>query len=267
MASGGKEHRMVFDVRGKRRGVVKVVYAILAVLMGLSLFLLGAGGSLSSLFGGGSSTGSATTQFVEQAEGIERRLVKNPGDSDLLGNLTRVRINAGNSAVVEDSSTGVREYTAESREEFEKASAAWTEYLKATDNPSAGIAKVIAPTLNFLRETSRTPSEFKANSRATVEAQRLVAKQTPNLNSLSTLALYTFFTFEYATAEEIGDEAAKLTNSKPERESLEKLLEEYRKAAVASEKRIEEFEKAARSGSTESLENPLGGLGGGGLSE
>ena len=31
MAQGNKEHRMVFDIRGRRRHVVKVVYAILAV--------------------------------------------------------------------------------------------------------------------------------------------------------------------------------------------------------------------------------------------
>ena len=31
---------MVFDIRGRRRHVVKVVYAILAVLMGASLFLV-----------------------------------------------------------------------------------------------------------------------------------------------------------------------------------------------------------------------------------
>ena len=40
MAQGGKEHRMVFDIRGRRKHVVKVVYAVLAVLMGASLFLV-----------------------------------------------------------------------------------------------------------------------------------------------------------------------------------------------------------------------------------
>ena len=35
MANKDGERRMVFDTGGRRKGVVKVVYAILAVLMGL----------------------------------------------------------------------------------------------------------------------------------------------------------------------------------------------------------------------------------------
>jgi len=38
MADG--ERRMLFDIRGRRKNVVKVVYAILAVMMGASLFLV-----------------------------------------------------------------------------------------------------------------------------------------------------------------------------------------------------------------------------------
>ena len=40
MAQGNNEHRMVFDIRGRRRHVVKFVYAILAILMAGSLFLV-----------------------------------------------------------------------------------------------------------------------------------------------------------------------------------------------------------------------------------
>ena len=50
MASGDGEHRMVFDIRGRRRHVVKVVYAILAVLMGLSLFLVTGAVNIGSIF-------------------------------------------------------------------------------------------------------------------------------------------------------------------------------------------------------------------------
>ena len=38
MADG--ERRMLFDIRGRRKNVVKVVYGILAVMMGASLFLV-----------------------------------------------------------------------------------------------------------------------------------------------------------------------------------------------------------------------------------
>ena len=54
MAGGGKDQRrMVFDIRGRRKNVVKVVYAALAILMGASLILVaGPGINFGSLFGG-----------------------------------------------------------------------------------------------------------------------------------------------------------------------------------------------------------------------
>ncbi len=53
MAQGNNEHRMVFDIRGRRRHVVKAVYAILAILMAASLFLVTGAINLNSIFGTG----------------------------------------------------------------------------------------------------------------------------------------------------------------------------------------------------------------------
>jgi hypothetical protein len=270
MAKGGKnEHRMVFDVRGKRRGVVKVVYAILAVLMGLSLFLLSAGGSLSSLFGSGSSTTSATKQFDEQAERIEIKLKKTPDDPDLLGNLTRTRVNAGNSAVTQ-TSTGEVGQTVESVQQLNMASAAWSEYLKATDEPNLGLAQLMSNALFTLANTSRTTAEAEANIEAATEAQEMLAKNRPSVGSWSTLALYTLYTFDYSAAEAAKKEALALMNSKFERESFENQYEEIEKRAREFQKQTKEAEKIQKEGAQanpESLENPLGGLGGSSLGE
>lgn len=259
---------MVFDVRGKRRGVVKVVYAILALLMGLSLFLLGAGGSLSSIFGGGSSTSSATKAFEEQAQRIERKLVKNPEDPDLLLNLTRTRVNAGNSAVGL-TSTGEPAQTLESQEQFNKASAAWSEYLEATDEPNSGVAQLMSNTLFTLAGISRTSAEAEANIKAAAEAQAIVAEKRPSVGSLSTQSLYLLYTFDYAEAEKVKKEAIALTTSKFERENFENQYEEVEKRAKEFQKQLKEAEKARKEGAKanpESLENPLG-LGGTQLGE
>lgn len=260
---------MVFDVRGKRRGVVKVVYAILALLMGLSLFLLGAGGSLSSIFGGGESSNSATKTFEEQAQRIERKLVKSPEDPDLLLNLTRTRVNAGNSAVAV-SSTGEQGQTLESQEQFNKASAAWSEYLEATDEPSSGLAQLMSNTLFTLAGISRTSAEAEANVKAAGEAQTIVAEARPSVGSLSTQALYLLYSFDYAGAEKAKKEAIALTNSKFERENFENQYEEVEKRAKEFQKQLKEAEKAQKQGAKanpESLEsNPLG-IGGATLGE
>ncbi len=259
---------MVFDVRGKRRGVVKVVYAILALLMGLSLFLLGAGGSLSSLFGGGSSTSSATKAFEEQAQRIERKLVKSPEDPNLLLNLTRTRVNAGNSAV-SLGPNGEQAQTLESQDQFNKASAAWSEYLEATDEPNSGVAQLMSNTLFTLAGISRTPAEAEANIKAAAEAQALVAEKRPSVGSLSTWALYLLYAFDYTKAEEVKKEAIALTNTKVEREGFENQYEEIEKRAKEFQKQLGEAEKAQKQGAkanSESSQNPFG-VGGSTLGE
>jgi hypothetical protein len=268
MASGDKEHRMVFDIRGKRRNVVKVVYAVLAVLMGLSLFLVTGLGSLGSLFGGGSESGNGAVVYEEQAERLERKLVKSPEDADLLLALTRAQLNAGNQTV-EQNSEGATVITVETVQKYREASDTWSEYLKATNEPSPSGAQLIAPTFVTLAETSRSGSEYEENMRAAAEAAEIIAEQRPNLNSLSTLAYYQYFAFDKPAAEKARAEAVALTNGKIERENLENQLDEYKKRGGEVEKQLKAFEAAnkASGAGKESLENPFGGLGGTSLGE
>ena len=91
MASGRNERRMVFDIRGRRRHVVKFVYAILALLMGASLFLVVGPVNIGSLLGTSRGTSSAASGLEEQAARVEHRLLKSPEDPDLLLSLTRAR--------------------------------------------------------------------------------------------------------------------------------------------------------------------------------
>jgi hypothetical protein len=263
MADG--ERRMLFDIRGRRRNVVKFVYAILALLMAASLILLAGPGLFGG--GGGGSGGEATKQLEEQAERIERKLAKSPNDPNLLLNLTRIRVSAANAQSEVNPTTGEALLTLQSREEFEKASAAWSEYLEATNEPSAGGAQLITPALFSLAQTSRSYNEALSNMKAAAESQKIVAEQRPSLGSLSTLALYTLFTGDYRAAEEAKKEAAKFANTKVERENLEKQFEEVRKRANEFQKQVAESEKAAKAAGggagKEALQNPLGGLGGG----
>jgi hypothetical protein len=271
MASNDGEHRMLFDIRGKRRHVVKVVYAVLAVLMGASLFLVVGPLNVGELFNSDSASNSeAAKSFEEQADRIEAKLKKDPDDANLLLALTRARITAGNT-LTEVSPTGQRTISEEGYQHYLKASQTWDEYLKATDEPSPGLAQLTAPMFFTLAETSGG-NEIEANIEAAAQAQRIVAKQRPNLNSLSTLAIYTMFTFDYEGAEKAGAEAQKFAQTKFERENVENELKETRQRAEEFEQRVKAYERqvkkvqAAGGGGAapEALENPFGGLGGGG---
>ncbi|MEX2106965.1 MAG: hypothetical protein WD810_08720 [Solirubrobacterales bacterium] len=264
MASGDKEHKMLFDIRGKRRNVVKVVYAILALLMGLSLLIL-AGPGIGNLFNGGGEGSEAASQLEDQAARIERKLVKDPENPDLLLSLTRTQVATANALSETNPTTGEALLTVESRQQFEKASATWSAYLEATDEPSAGGAQLISPALFSLAQTSRTSNEAEANIKAAAEAQGILAEQRPSLGSLSTFALYTLYTFDYKGAEKALNEAKGYANSKFERQNLENQFEEIEKRAREFQKQLVEANKAAKQGGAgpESLQNPLGGLGGG----
>jgi DNA repair exonuclease SbcCD ATPase subunit len=267
MAQGGKEHRMVFDIRGRRKYAVKVVYAVLAVLMGASLFLVVGPLNIGELFNSnGSAGGEVAKPYEEQAEKLEAKLRKAPEDPDLLLGLTRARVTAGKTMVTAEPT---EEAVLKALQQYQLASSAWSEYLEATKEPSAGVAQLMAPALfSLASEGSRTYPEAQGNIEAASQAQMILAEQRPTLNAYSTLALYTYFTGDYKSAEAAQAKAAKLTREKFEREQLDKQMEEVKKNAEKFQKerkRIAAAEKAAaksNKGNPESLQSPSTTLGG-----
>jgi len=270
MAKGDKEHRMLFDLRGRRkRNVVKVVYATLAVLMGLSLFLVVGGFNLAELFNNGGSAGEAAEQFEEQSERIEAKLKKDPEDPDLLVALTRAQINTGNSLVTVEPN-GQQVLTLGAVQEYQKANDTWTKYLKATDEPTVSLALLVGPTLFRLAENSRSLQEARRNVTGAAEAQKIVAEQRPSINSYSTLAYYTYFTGDFKAAEEAEKKAEGFAKEKGEKESIQKQLGEVRQRAKQFDKEIKKAEQQTKAGGggeggapeeepLEEGQNPLGG--------
>lgn len=268
MASGGDEHRMVFDLRGRRRGVVKVIYAILAVLMAASLLLVVGPFSIGEIFNSNTANNSEIAEsFEQQAERLERKLAKEPGNPDYLLGLTRARINAGNARAERNEATGEIAITVEGRQQLQKAAAAWAEYLDATDKPNAGAAQLASNTLFTLAQTSRTTTEATNNIEAAAQAQLIVAKQRPSIGSLTTAAFYTLYAFDWKQAEQLRDQALAEANTKAERRSIERQYDEIEKRAREFQKQVKEAEKVTRGQGKEALQNPLGGLGGATLTE
>ncbi|HWN73809.1 MAG TPA: hypothetical protein VNN15_08395 [Solirubrobacterales bacterium] len=268
MAQGGKEHKMLFDIRrGRRKTAVKVVYAVLAVLMGLSLFLVVGPVNIGEIFGSnGGGSSEVIKSYEEQAERTEAKLRKDPENPDLLLALARTHVTAGNTL---RSGEGVSEEDlVEALQQYQQASSAWSEYLEATEEPSAGVAQLMAPALLALAEASRSTTESASNVKAAAEAQKIAAEQRPTLNSLYTLSLYTYFTGDYAAAEKAEAEAVKQTKAKFERESVEKQLKEAKERSEKFLKEVKKVEAAenaaakANNGKTPNLSgsaNPLNG--------
>lgn len=255
---------MLFDTRGKRKHVIRVVYAVLALLMGASLFLVVGPVNLAELFGNASSTSSATKVLEERVERIESRLAQNPQDEQLLLELTRAQINAGNSQLEPRvSETEVPPITVAARRDFDAAAETWDRYLKQTDEPSPVGAQLVAGTFFRLAESSTTVPEAQENVEAAAAAQRIAAEERPSVGSLSTLALYEFFAGNFAAGDKATKEAAAKAPAKSEAKAVEAQLAEFRKRGKEFEKQKKEVAKLEREQGKESLQNPFGGFGGG----
>ncbi len=262
MASSG-ERRLLFDTRGRRKHVIRVVYAILALLMGASLFLVVGPVNLGALIGNSGSSSSASKVLEEQAERLERRLARNPDDEQLLLALTRAQINAGNSQLERTSETEAPTITAEAKQNFEAAGETWRRYLKqAGDEPSPTAAQLVASTYFLRAESSTGVSEAQENVSGAARAQSIVAERSPSLGSFSTQAIYEYFAGNFAAGDKAAKQAVAEVSSKSEAKGVEEQLAEFRKRGEAFQKQKKEISKIESESSKSSLQNPFSGFGG-----
>lgn len=264
MANKSGERRLLFDTRGRRKHVIRVVYAILALLMGASLFLVVGPVNIGSLLGNSTSGGSAAGVFHEQSERLEQRLAQEPDNEQLLLSLTRARINAGNAQIEVGSETELPTIPPAAHEDFDAASEAWSRYLKqAGDEVNASAAQLVAGTFFRLAESSAVPAEVVSSIEKAAQAQQIAAKERPNIGSLSTLAIYSYFNGDFAIADKATKQAAAHASSNAEAKSIEKQLAEYRKRGKEFTKRKQQVAKVQKELNKEQLKNAFGGTFGG----
>lgn len=256
---------MLFDLRGKRKRFIQVIYALLAVLMGGGLIFFGIGSDVQGgLFDAFSDSSGSGSSFSSDADEVEKKLKKDPNNEDLLAQLVRLRYTAGNSGIQVDSS-GRQVVTADARGEFEKAADAWDRYLKAAQGePNPNVAQLAANLSFLLAQTSTGADEADANLERAAEAQKVVAQNRPSVGSLSTLSTYLYFTLDFKGGDAAKQKALAEAPSKGQRKSVEQQLASVRKSAKAFEKQQQAAKKASGKQGGEALENPLGGLSGGG---
>jgi hypothetical protein len=251
---------MLFDIRGRRKHVVRVVYAILALLMGASLFLVVGPFNIANLVGSNSTT-SAGKVLDEQAERLERKLRAEPDNEDLLASLARTRISAGNALTKVSPETGAKLLPPEGQQEFERAAATWQRYLKQANSVNASVAALMASGFFTLAETSSGFEEVVANVGKAAATQSLAAEAGPTVHALSTLAIYQY----YAGKFKAGDEAARKAEAKvpkAEAKEVKKEMGQWRSRAKSFEQQKQEFAKQEKEHGKESLQKPFGGLGG-----
>ncbi len=251
---------MLFDIRGRRKHVVRVVYAILALLMGASLFLVVGPVNIGGLIGNTAST-EASKIFDEQAERVEAKLRREPDNPNLLLTLTRARAGAGNALLEVNPQTGEPTVNAEAQQDFDRAAEAWSRYLKQTDTANSSAALLMANTYFTLARSGTELEEIVDDLDDAAAAQRLATEARPSVGLLTTLATYEYLAGNFKAAAKAGREATSKATGQ-EKKQVEEQLTEYRQRGKQWESEKKRAAKAEKEQGKEALQNPFGGLGG-----
>ncbi len=111
---------MLFDLRSPgRRNLIRVVYALLAVLLGGGLVFFGIGGSGGGLFSdvGGGGGGDGGNPFEDDINAAEERLQTNPQDTAALAELIQLNYQAGSNQIEVNQETGAQSLTSEGEQQ------------------------------------------------------------------------------------------------------------------------------------------------------
>lgn len=215
---------MLFDLRGRRRRVVQVVYLTLALLLGGGLVLFGIGGEVSggllnAFQGGGGNTGDSALR--DRVERQEERLAASPRDERVLQNLVRDYYSLATSQ--RDSSTvGFPE---DARDELAKAGTYWQQYVEAADEPSADTATVA---LQVYDEAALDrPKEQQ-------RAAQILAQEANDTVSYLRLVQIASHAGDGRTADLAGQKAVELA-PRPQRKAVQQQVEAIKKQAQEEE--------------------------------
>jgi hypothetical protein len=253
---------MLFDLSsGRRKRVVQVVYATLAILMGGSLVLFGIGsdapgGILDALGLGSNSTNDSDPRYEQQIEDAESTLETDPENPAALLELARYKALTGQAIVAEntDPETGAVQSVPEAESNFNDAADAWNRYLEtkpAKPDPTVAATMVQA---------------FVAvgDAEGATKAQEIFAAEQNVPSAYANLALYAYSAFDFKTGDEASDKAVQLSEP-ADRKEMRKQLDDLAERARKFKK---QEDKAAEAGGKEAGEaqitDPFGALGGSG---
>lgn len=253
---------MLFDIRGRRRRFIQVIYVFLALLLGGGLVLFGIGGDaqggLGAIFGlDQNSGGTGNPDYDNQIESAQERLEVDPEDQAALLQLARFQFLAGNDATETDDQGRVA-FTEEAEDRFQQATDAWERYL-ATDprSPDDSAASLIFQAYSRLASTSELPDPQVLEGAQKTAA--IIAEERPSVNSFLQLAAYSYFSGEVKAGDAAAEKAIAEAGDDVDEDALKSLksqLKQIKQTGKALQAQID----ATRPGE-EDLENPLGGLG------
>jgi tetratricopeptide (TPR) repeat protein len=236
---------MLFDLKGRRKNVIKVTYLILAILFGGGLVLFGVGSN--QVQGGlvdailGNDSGSDTSAFEDQVTRAERAVRIRPKDERGWLALARAEYNLAVSGDNFDRTTGFKKGALD---ELEKAAQAWERYLRLDPKrPDAGTATLMVQAYAALIQFGPESSALDRFQQA-AKTQRIVAEERPSPIAYYQLAAIYYAIGKIASGDRAAAQAVKLTPS-DQRNTVRAQLADARKQGLTTKKQLKKAETQA----------------------
>lgn len=250
---------MLFELGGKRKRLIQVIYVCLAGLMFIALVGFGIGGATSggifdALGIGGGSTAS-NPQYDQQISRAEQALATNPKDEQALLLLARTHFLAAQSTVQVDAQ-GRQTLTAETLKGYQAATAAWERYLKTNPKqPDDGVAALMVRAYSSSAGLDQT--DLASDLKGAFIASQIVAEARPSVGTDAQLATYAFLAGE----DKVGAAAEKRALADaPDSSTKSQIKAQVTQAKQQGAQIAKALKQSAPDASQ--LQDPLGSLGG-----
>jgi hypothetical protein len=218
---------MLFDLRGAgRRRTVKVIYILLAFLMGGGLVLFGIGGSVSGGLidaitersGGGDNS---TDRFRKDEKAALVRTRANPQDAAAWAALARARFQVAGQGENFDPAKGT--FTNAGTAKLQAAGQAWDRYLALNPKkPDDRVASLMVQAYGALNKPDKA-----------AQAQEVITQARPTASTFTQLAIFAYQAGQTRKGDLAKNKALELTDPDM-RQALKGQLEQAKQSATSS---------------------------------
>ena len=233
---------MLFDLQGKRKRAVQVIYLSLAILMAVGLVGLGIGGSASGgifdALGIGGSNTSTDANYDEEIDKANETLATDPKNENALLTLTRYEFLTAREAGETDPSTSQFTPSAESIDHFNNSVDAWERYLATKpDKPDDDVASLAYQAYGYTIDAT-TPLGDRELAKQT-EAAEIVAQARPFFGNYLNLMFSAYIGGNDELGAQAADDAERVAADDTQKDQVKqavKQAERTRKAILQARK-------------------------------
>lgn len=265
---------MLFDLQGKRKRFIQVIYVFLALLLGGSLVFFGIGGDAPGGLGNAvgldpnsGSTGNSTLDA--DIETANATLETDPDNQAALVELAKSQAQAGSTALEEDEQ-GFPVLTEAAIVRFEASVDAWERYLrvvedkpnKIDDDELATVASTVFQAYERLVFSQTDPVLIQRTLESAVETAQIKADTQPTIGSFVQLATYAYLAGDTKVAEKAEQRALGEVDDSS-RDQLKSQLRNAKRQGEAIQQQLKAQSQGQGPGQEGegAFENPLQGLG------